>query len=88
MKSRILSTDEIVAMSDDELSRRSNSLNGYIDRERRRGNRQSVHELELEYCYLYREAEVRDQRRKAHEEWLMNGGIASLEELDQQDFYA
>jgi|APGre2960657373_1045057.scaffolds.fasta_scaffold45373_2 hypothetical protein len=88
MKSRILSTDEIVAMTDEELARRIASLNGFINREIRRGNRNS--EIEIEMCYLYRESEVRNQRREAHETWLKNGGIASLDEMyeENEEYYA
>jgi hypothetical protein len=77
---RVLNIDEISAMSDDELGRRLSSLSGYLGRERNRGNRRD--DLEVEYCYLYREAEIRTDRRTAHMGWLNSGG--HLQNFDQE----
>lgn len=72
MKTRILSEEAIVTMTDDELSHRLSSLSGFINREQRRGERHI--ELETEHSYLYRESEIREKRKKAHVEWLLRGG--------------
>jgi hypothetical protein len=82
MSDRVLSLDEISAMTDEDLSRRISSLTGYLGRERNRGNRHL--ELELEFCYLYRESEVRERRQAAHLEWLTNGG--HLSNIDEEYF--
>lgn len=68
MKSRVLSIDDIAVMPDDELNRRISSLSGFIERERRRGVRQS--ELEIEHSYFAREAEIREVRKISHEKWM------------------
>ena len=55
-------------MGDDELYRRYRNLNNLI-----RGGRTSENkrvELEVEYCYICREIEVRRARTVAHERWL------------------
>lgn len=83
MSNRVLTIDEISVMSDDELGRRISSLNGYLGRERNRGNRRD--DLEVEFCYLYREVEVRNARRDAHLSWLKNGG--HLQNFDQEFLY-
>lgn len=70
--SDILSTDELVMMNEEDLLRRYSSLTGFIERERRRGVQNN--QLEAEHCYLYREIEVRNERKRAHVEWLNNGG--------------
>jgi len=82
MKSRTLSTDDIAVMPDDELNRRISSLNGFIERERRRGTRHT--ELEVEHSYLAREAEVRELRKINHEKWLRANG----HRIQDEEFYA
>lgn len=83
MSNRVLNIDEISVMSDDELSRRMSSLNGYLGRERNRGNRRD--DLETEYCYLFREVQIRNSRRDAHLAWLSAGG--HLQNFDQEFIY-
>jgi hypothetical protein len=83
MSNRVLTIDEISIMSDDELGRRISSLNGYLGRERNRGNHRG--DLEVEYCYLHREAEIRTARREAHMNWLKSGG--HLQNFDQEFLY-
>lgn len=78
MKSRIISTDDIAIMPDDELSRRLSSLTGYIERERRRGARHA--ELEIEHSYLAREAEIRVKRKEAHERWIKTNPYRTFDE--------
>ena len=71
-KYRVTSFDEISLMVDEELSRRISSLNGYIEREKRRGNQHN--ELEVEHSYFAREVQIRINRKAAHEEWLKTHG--------------
>ena len=82
MSDRIVTIDDISIMTDEDLDRRCQSLNGYLSRERNRGNRHL--DLELEYCYLYRETEIRNRRRESHLAWLNNGG--HLNNVDQEFF--
>jgi len=77
---RFPTSDEIAVMNDDELNRRFASLNGYIERERRRGNEHV--DLETDYCFLFREVEIRNARREAHNAWVANGG--HLNNWDEQ----
>jgi post-segregation antitoxin (ccd killing protein) len=77
--------DEIAMMPDDELNRRISSLSGYIERERRRGNRQA--DLEVEHSYLAREAEIRVLRKAAHEKW-MRENAHRFSYHNGEDFYA
>jgi len=83
MSNQILNVDEISVMTDDELNRRISSLNGYLSRERNRGNRHD--ELEVEFCYLHREVEIRAARAAAHLAWLNSGG--HLQNFDQEFVY-
>jgi len=78
VKSRVMNTDDIAVMPDDELNRRISSLTGFIERERRRGTRHV--DLEVEHSYLAREAEIRMKRKENHERWVRGGGRTSLEE--------
>ena len=82
MSDRIVNIDDISIMTDEDLDRRCQSLNGYLSRERNRGNRHL--DLVLEFCYLYRETEIRNRRREAHLDWLNRGG--HLNNVDQEFF--
>lgn len=78
---RFPTSDELAIMTDDEINRRYASLNGYVDRERRRGNEHI--ELEKDICFLFREIEIRNQRAEAHNTWISEGG--HLNNYDNQD---
>ena len=69
---KITHTDEIAALSDDELRRKLNTVQRLIDTARRKRENSST--LETDYCYLVREREVRDARRAAHAAYLEKTG--------------
>lgn len=59
-------------LQDEEIERKLRSLTSMI-----RSSRFSTEkkmELEIEYCYLYREKEWREKRKLAHAEWLKTNG--------------
>ncbi len=65
-----LSKDKLALVSDDDLHRRVRTIRGLI-----RNNRfsyEKLKELQTEFCYLHREAEIRDARKKAHQLYLRN----------------
>jgi hypothetical protein len=59
-----ISVDEIIMMSDDDLRMRLERLRSDIDKIRSRGD-SAVH-LEMDFCYLQREYQVREARSYAH----------------------
>jgi hypothetical protein len=77
-------TQEILNyMGDDELHRRYRNLNNLI-----RGGRTSEekrHELEIEYCYICREIEIRRARHVSHERWLRDNPRANSGYYDNND---
>jgi hypothetical protein len=64
--------DDIASLSDDELRRKLNTVQRLIDTSRRKRDNSSS--LEVDYCYLARESEVRDRRRAAHAAYLEKTG--------------
>jgi len=75
-----LSQEILNYMGDDELHRRYRNLNNLI-----RGGRTSEEkrqELEVEYCYICREIEVRRARHVAHERWLRDNPRANVSYYD------
>ncbi len=64
LKSECLSVDEIIMMSDDDLRMRLDRLHSEIERIRSRGD-YALH-LEMDFCYLQREYQVRDARAYSH----------------------
>ena len=66
---RKFNIDDIAEMSDDELSGKLRSVRTFIARNE--GQDQNP-EAEIDLCYFQREVEIRQNRRKAHDEWLKN----------------
>jgi len=63
-----LTHEAIALISDDDLNRRVRTIRGLI-----RNNRfsyQKLKELQTEFCYLHRETECREARKKAHQIYL------------------
>lgn len=63
-KTEYVSVDEIIVMSDDDLRMRLDRLKNEIEKIRSRGD-VAVH-LEMDFCYMQREAQVRHARGDAH----------------------
>ena len=64
----VMGIDSIAVLSDDELYRKFNTVKRLIDTRRRQ--RSSVQELEIEFCYLVREIEIREHRKDAHTRYM------------------
>jgi hypothetical protein len=79
IKSEAISVDEIITMSDDDLQMRLERLRSEIDRTRSRGDN-AVH-LEMDFCYLQRERQVREARGYAHYSYQQR-----LAEEDRQEY--
>ena len=60
--------DELRMMDEYNLSRLLNYLEDRLSHEKKRGDRRSS--LEIELCYVQREAEVRNHRKIAHLNYL------------------
>ena len=70
-----IAAGDIAYIKEDKIKREVFSLENkrsYVlrDRENRQDNLDTVRRLELEVCYLQRELEIRNNRRKAHSEFL------------------
>jgi len=65
-----LKPEAITKMSDDELVRRLEGLKRKIERIYRRGPSDVIKLCEVDYCYLYRELEIRRARDCAHADYL------------------
>jgi hypothetical protein len=63
-----LSKDKIAIISDDDLNRRVRTIRGLI--RNNRFSHEKLKELQTEFCYLHREAEVREARHEAHQLYL------------------
>jgi len=63
-----LSQDKIAIISDDDLNRRVRTIRGLI--RNNRFSHEKLKELQTEFCYLHREAEIREARRSAHQLYL------------------
>lgn len=64
----MLTQDELEKVSDDDLNRRFRSVKNLIRNSR--FSHEKKLELQIEFCYLHREIEIREHRKVAHEEWL------------------
>ena len=70
-----IAAGDIAYIKEDKIKREVFSLENkrsYVlrDRENRQDNLDTVRRLELVVCYLQRELEIRNNRRKAHSEFL------------------
>jgi hypothetical protein len=74
---KVLNTDDIAMLQDEELLQRHHSLVSYIERDRRRGNHHP--DLEVDACYFARELEVREARRRNHAIYLEKIGVRLYE---------
>ena len=63
-----MNSDVIAALSDEDLSRRLNAIKRVIETKIRQ--KSSATGAEEEYCYLQREAQIRDARKAAHQEYM------------------
>ena len=62
-----MNSDELSTMDESTLRNLYSSIKRSISRSRDATRRRN---LELNACYVYREIEIREQRRIAHNEWL------------------
>ena len=66
----IISSDDICVLSDDELNNKFSAVKRRIDQARKKNlTLEILHGLEVEYCYLYREISIRNDRRGSHEKY-------------------
>ena len=79
--SRIFNRDFLSVMNEDDLRAKIVAYKNAIEADKRRGR--DTQDLEVEYCYLWTEGEVRDRRRAAHEEYVRN----NPDLFDQEDNY-
>ena len=63
----VMPVDEIIVMSDDDLKSKLEKLRFDIEKVRSKGD--FAVSLEVEYCYLQREAQIRECRAQAHYEY-------------------
>ena len=68
-KSFPLNTYELAVMDESVLRSMLGSVRRALGRTKDREVRRN---LELNACYLYREIEIRENRRKAHQQWISN----------------
>jgi hypothetical protein len=60
--------DYIAVMPEDELRGKVVQYRGWIESDRRRG--QDTQILEVEYCYLVEELQLREARKRSHAEFV------------------
>lgn len=65
---RIDSAERIQTMSDEELASKYHHAKTAAQRASHEGD--CYYEAEVDACYFFRELEVREQRRVAHQNWL------------------
>ena len=65
---KIPNYETLPTLSDDEIYRLLGALKGKM--RHAGGNKQRVYNLQVEFCYIQREINVRQGRRKAHAEWM------------------
>jgi len=65
-----LNHDELIQISDDDLDRRFFTVKSLI--ETKKLSKKKLKELQVEYCYLSREKDLRITRRRMHEEFVKN----------------
>jgi cysteine synthase len=68
MEIRQIHVDRLETMPEEEINGRSRSMHGAIHRARQ--DKQNTQDIEIELCYFQRELEVRNHRRRAHQEWI------------------
>lgn len=68
-KSLPLNTYDLAVMDESVLRNMLSGIRRVIGRTK---DPKVLHELELNACYLYREIEIRENRRKAHQQWISN----------------
>lgn len=70
------STDSLSIMPDDDVFNALNVVKGKINQITRSKNsdRSSLNDLQVEYCYLVRETNLRKARKEKHEEYLLRIG--------------
>lgn len=68
MVTQIDSIDRIQTMSDEELDRKLRVTRSIATRANYNGTREL--DAEIDYCYYFREAEIREARFVAHRAWL------------------
>tara|TARA_Y100000310_G_scaffold273250_1_gene288622 strand:+ start:933 stop:1217 length:285 start_codon:yes stop_codon:yes gene_type:complete len=66
----VLTQEELGKISDDDLYRRFKTIKNLI--RSRKFSYTKARELEIEFCYLYREQEIRENRKFAHQAWMIN----------------
>jgi len=62
------SLDKLSKMDDRDLDTTLNRLQRSIFKTRKRKG--DTHDLEIEFCYMWREREVRQKRKVSHARWL------------------
>jgi len=78
---RKINLNSLSVMSDDQLERLGKNIKYKIynlnesikNKSVKRSNRsvqQQMSELQIDYCYVVREAEIRDSRKKAHQQYV------------------
>lgn len=82
-KGRILSTDQIAVMGDEELRRAIGRTKDAIRRAEESHDFNEACSLQVEACYFLREREVRIARAAAHRQYLqllMDAGVCPIAE--------
>jgi len=65
-----LNHDELIQITDDDLDRRFFTVKSLI--ETKKLSKKKLKELQVEYCYLSREKDMRIARRRLHDEYMKN----------------
>lgn len=73
--------DYIAIMPEDEIRVKVNQYRGWIESDRRRGL--DTHQVEVEHCYLSEELQLREIRRRAHEDYLRS----NPQSFDESEHY-
>lgn len=60
--------DYIAVMPEDEIRAKVSQYRGWIESGRRRNL--NTYEIEVEYCYLAEELQLRETRHRAHEDYM------------------
>ena len=64
----MLTQEELGKISDDDLYRRFKTIKNLI--RSRKLSYTKARDIEVEFCYLYREQEIRENRKFAHQAWM------------------
>ena len=62
--------DELAVMPEDKLTSLFLKTRSDIKRARRRNDKNTVADCELDLCYIQRELEIRHERKRAHSQFL------------------